>query len=323
MSSTAVAVIIIVVVIVIIAIVAVALVRANRSKRLRQQFGPEYDRAVQANDGKAAAERELRERERKHSGFQLKDLDQQTKDRYAQSWRDIQVQFVEDPATAVRKADTLVAQLVKDRGYPAGSYDEQLSQLSVEHADTLGHLRDAHEISDLSERGEATTEQLRQALVHYRALFADLLGDNPVGGNTAKSVAGTTTATPADPTATEAPATPAADLENTHVYRKGVDDVPVTEGRHAVDAEPAVVEPAVVEPVDAAPVDAGPAVVEPVPVEAATDEPVADEPVVDEPVAGDVADPDAVVAEPVDSTTPRQSGRGRARGAGTRTDAAQ
>jgi hypothetical protein len=101
----------------------------------------------------------------------------------------VQIQFVDNPTEAVSTADELVTRLIAERGYPTGGYDDQLSNLSVEHANTLQHYRDAHAISERSKGGEASTEDLRQALVHYRALFADLLGTNPVP-------AAATTATP-------------------------------------------------------------------------------------------------------------------------------
>jgi hypothetical protein len=92
----------------------------------------------------------------------------------------VQIQFVDAPETAVSTADELTTRLIAERGYPTGDYDDQLASLSVEHARTLEHYRDAHAISERSKGGEASTEDLRQALVHYRALFADLLGGNPV-----------------------------------------------------------------------------------------------------------------------------------------------
>lgn len=194
MSSTQVVVTIIVIVLVI--LVIAGLWAWNRSRRLKRQFGPEYDRAVKDKDGRLAGERELRERERQHSQLQLKELSPEARASYAASWEDVQMLFVEDPVSAVRQGDALVTQLITDRGYPQGSYDEQVAQLSVEHATTLQHYRDAHEISEVNERGEATTEQLRQALVHYRALFADLLGEDAVG--TREDAVGTPAADRAD-----------------------------------------------------------------------------------------------------------------------------
>jgi len=184
MSSTQVAVTVVVIVLVI--LVIAGLWAWNRSRRLKQQFGPEYDRAVQDHDGRLAGERELRDRERRHSQLRLTDLSPEARARYAASWDDVQVLFVEDPINAVRQGDALVTQLIADRGYPQGDYDEQVAQLSVDHAATLQHYRDAHAINEVSERGEATTEQLRQALVHYRALFADVLGEDPASVDKAR-----------------------------------------------------------------------------------------------------------------------------------------
>jgi hypothetical protein len=148
----------------------------TRRRALQHRFGPEYDRAVAEGDSRSAAERELRERERRHAELELRDLTPEARTRYTTAWTEIQARFLDDPAGAVRDADALVTELIAERGYPTGAYEEQIAHLSVEHARTLGHYRDAHEISQLSDRGEATTEQLRQAVVHYRTLFSDLLG---------------------------------------------------------------------------------------------------------------------------------------------------
>jgi hypothetical protein len=178
MSSTQ----IVVIVLVIIIVLAVAAVLAvmGRRRALRQRFGPEYDRAVAEQDSRAAAERELRDRERRHAELTLAPLSDESRDRYAAAWEEIQAQFVDSPSEAVNAADELVTRLIAERGYPTENYEDQLAHLSVEHARTLGHYRDAHEIHLRNVRGEASTEQLRQALVHYRQLFADLLGEDPV-----------------------------------------------------------------------------------------------------------------------------------------------
>jgi hypothetical protein len=166
------------VILVVLVLVGVA-VYMNRRRSLRQRFGPEYDRVVESSDDRRAAERELRERERRHAALELRELDPAARERYTQSWEEIQVRFVDTPDKAVGEADELVTRLIAERGYPAGDYDDQLANLSVEHARTLDHYRKAHEINERTSRGEATTEQLRQALVHYRELFADLLGTEP------------------------------------------------------------------------------------------------------------------------------------------------
>ncbi|SBT46564.1 hypothetical protein [Micromonospora auratinigra] len=179
MSSTQV-VVIVIVVLVLAALAAVAVV-ASRRRALKQRFGPEYDRAVAEQDSRSAAERELRERERRHAELELTPLSAESRATYAAAWEELQVRFVDSPAETVSEADELVSRLIAERGYPTGEFSEQAAHLSVEHARTLDHYRDAHEIRLRNERGEAGTEDLRQALVHYRALFADLLGEDPVG----------------------------------------------------------------------------------------------------------------------------------------------
>jgi hypothetical protein len=173
---------VIVLVIVLLVLIAAVLlaVRASRRKKLQKTFGPEYDRVVADTGSRADAEKELREREKRHAELELRELSPESKARYSSAWEEAQIQFVDNPGQAVATADDLVTDLIAERGYPTGDYDDQLANLSVDHARTLGHYRDAHEISRRSRDGEASTEDLRQALVHYRALFADLLGENPV-----------------------------------------------------------------------------------------------------------------------------------------------
>jgi hypothetical protein len=173
---TASQVLITIVVVVVIAAIGYGIWLVARRRALQHRFGPEYDRAVAEGNSRQAAEHELRERERRHAELRLNDLDPAARERYTGKWEEIQARFLDDPTGAVRDADALVTELIAERGYPTGDYEEHLANLSVEHARTLGHYRDAHEISQLSDRDEATTEQLRLAVVHYRALFSDLLG---------------------------------------------------------------------------------------------------------------------------------------------------
>jgi hypothetical protein len=218
MSPIAVIVLIIVILVLIAAIVFG--VRASRRKQLQKTFGPEYDRVVADTGSRADAEKELREREKRHAELELKPLSPESQARYATAWEEVQIQFVDNPEEAVNRADELVTELIAERGYPTGDYDDQLANLSVDHARTLGHYRDAHAISERSRNGEASTEALRQALVHYRALFADLLGTDPVkadttdtttaGAPTAATTAGrpTGTTTAGRPTGTTTTGTP-------------------------------------------------------------------------------------------------------------------
>jgi hypothetical protein len=151
-----------------------------RHQSLRRRFGPEYRRLAK-QDGPLSAERELRSRERRHATLELRELDHETRERYRMAWTEIQTRFVDAPEKTIGAADDLVTRLIAERGYPTGDYDDQVAQLSVEHARTLDHYRWGHDIHLRHQHGEASTEELRQALVHYRALFADLLGEEPVG----------------------------------------------------------------------------------------------------------------------------------------------
>jgi hypothetical protein len=194
--------IVLVIVLLVIAAVAVFAVRAARRRKLQKTFGPEYDRVVADTGSRADAEKELRDRERRHAELELKELTPESKARYSAAWEEVQIQFVDNPEQAVSTADDLTTRLIAERGYPTGDYDDQVANLSVAHAKTLGHYRDAHDISTRSKNGEATTEDLRQALVHYRALFADLLGESPVSTDHAaptgsSTTTSTTTAVPA------------------------------------------------------------------------------------------------------------------------------
>jgi len=174
-------VVIILIVVVLVAIAAIGYgVQASRRKQLQKTFGPEYDRVVADTGSRSNGEKELRQREKRHAELDLKPLSTESKATYSAAWAEVQIDFVDSPAQAVSTADDLVTRLIAECGYPTDNYEDQLANLSVDHARTLGHYRDAHAISRRSADGEASTEDLRQALVHYRALFADLLGTDPL-----------------------------------------------------------------------------------------------------------------------------------------------
>ncbi|MEU1586196.1 hypothetical protein [Micromonospora sp. NPDC005710] len=176
--------VIVLVVLVVVAVLAVAARSLNSRRSLRNRFGPEYDRVVAEQDSRSAAERELRDRERRHAELTLTPLTPESRARYAAAWEELQVRFIDSPGETVGDADELVTRLIEEQGYPTGDFSDQIAHLSVEHARTLTNYRDAHEIHLRNSRGEANTEELRQAVVHYRALFADLLGEDPVGHRT-------------------------------------------------------------------------------------------------------------------------------------------
>lgn len=207
MSGTTVA-IIVVVVIVIVALIVAALATARR-RRLQQRFGPEYGRVASEQKSQLKAESELASRERRVKSLDIRPLSAQAQAEYAARWATIQEQFVDQPEQSVAQAQDLVHVVMRDRGYPVEGHDQTMADLSVEHAGTLEQYRSAHAISENAAAGQASTEDLRQAMVHYRALFSDLLGQpqdgEPQDGETrAASGPGPRAAASmdADPTAT-------------------------------------------------------------------------------------------------------------------------
>ena len=176
------AIVAIVIVVIVVAAVLFMLTAANRRRRLRERFGPEYDRAVTERGSRREAEAELSEREKHVRELDIRPLSPTARSQYQSEWTAVQEQFVDAPQAAVTGAQTLVSAVMEARGYPTQPYDQTLADLSVEHASTLDHFRAAHDISQNAAAGTATTEDLRQAMIHYRALFAELLGEPPAPG---------------------------------------------------------------------------------------------------------------------------------------------
>ena len=164
------------VVIVLVLAVAAAL-RGRRTRVLKGVFGREYDRTLEHAGDRRAAEQELVERQKRHEALDLRPLSPQARDRYAQSWQATQSRFVDDPAGAVVEADALVQQVMKERGYPTDDFEQRAADISVDHPELVERYRTAHGIAQSHERGQASTEDLRQSVRHYRALFEELLGN--------------------------------------------------------------------------------------------------------------------------------------------------
>ena len=168
---------------IVIAVVAVIVVlgvlwgatRTRRTRSLQDRFGREYDRTVEHSGDRREAEQELIEREKRHEELQLKPLSQEQRDRYVDEWQNVQGRFVDDPAGAVSDADALVQRVMQERGYPVDDFEQRAADISVEHPDVVERYRTAHGIAQASERGEASTEDLRHSVRHYRALFEVLL----------------------------------------------------------------------------------------------------------------------------------------------------
>jgi hypothetical protein len=162
-------------------VIIAAAVVASWRYRLRRQFGPEYDRAVAEQHGVLRAEAELTGRHRRVRGLDIRPLSEDARRRFAADWTVVQERFVDAPQAAVMQASSLVGAVMTERGYPNADDEQAMADLSVDHAQTVGHFRAARQITDqLSDGGtygDADTEALRQALIHYRVLFADLLGE--------------------------------------------------------------------------------------------------------------------------------------------------
>jgi hypothetical protein len=175
--------ILIAVVVVVVAALVVVATRQRRTTELRQRFGPEYDRTVEARDDRRAAEAELREREKWRAGLDIRPLPDEARARYAREWQDVQEHFVDQPSDAVMAADKLIYSVMEARGYPVGDFDAQADLVSVDHSRVVEDYRYAHGVHQ--QAGQASTEDLREALVRYRSLFNELLraDDGPVASD--------------------------------------------------------------------------------------------------------------------------------------------
>jgi hypothetical protein len=149
--------------------------RRRRSRALAEKFGPEYDRTVEAA-GRAKAEAELAARTKRVEKLQIRPLAAAERERYAELWRVAQQHFVDNPHKAVAEADQLVTEVMRVRGYPMSDFEQRAADISVDHPHLVTNYRAAHAIAERSTGPQAGTEDLRQAMVHYRALFEDLLG---------------------------------------------------------------------------------------------------------------------------------------------------
>lgn len=164
--------------VVVVALIALAAWRASRRRTLRNRFGSEYDHAVDSADSRRAAERDLRDRANRRDQLNLRDIPPAAVARYQQRWDLVQQQFVDGPVPAVHEAQALVTLVMEERGYPTSSADEREEMLSVDHADVMTNFRSATAIEERSRTGKTSTEELRQAMQHYRMLFDRLLGDS-------------------------------------------------------------------------------------------------------------------------------------------------
>jgi hypothetical protein len=166
---------VIVVAAVVIAVAVWLLLRRRRTDALRARFGPEYERELRATGKVDETERRLEERQRRVERLSLRTLTPEEAQRFSTSWKNVQARFVDEPRTAVIEADRLIGEVMGARGYPVDDPNRQLEDLSVDHGRVIEHYRAGRSIVVRHERGEASTEDLRQAMMHFRALFEELL----------------------------------------------------------------------------------------------------------------------------------------------------
>jgi hypothetical protein len=148
---------------------------ARRRKQLQEHFGTEYDRAVAEQGGRREADAELARREKRREELDIQPLAAEDRTRYRDEWQRVQAEFVDAPEEAVSDADKLVSEVMRQRGYPMEDFESRAADVSVDHPDVVNNYREAHRIAEMTNNGGASTEALRKAMIHYRALFAELV----------------------------------------------------------------------------------------------------------------------------------------------------
>lgn len=174
-------------VIVVVALVVWQALRARRTRTLQGRFGPEYDRTVDRADGRREAEADLAARAKRRDELDIRPLPTASRDRYVEEWQHVQARFVDDPRGAVQEADTLIQSVLRERGYPVDDFDQRAADISVDHPQVVENYRNGHRLST------GDTEEQRQAMVHYRALFDELVeetADRPPSRDDAAPVLG-------------------------------------------------------------------------------------------------------------------------------------
>lgn len=147
----------------------------RRSDHLRSRFGSEYERQIEEAGSRSKAETELAEREKRVSKLTIRPLSPADQDRFLDRWTKVQATFVDDPERSVDYADALLAEVMNARGYPVSDFEQRAGDISVDHPNVVQHYRAGHDIAVRHGRGEARTDDLRQALIHYRSLFEELV----------------------------------------------------------------------------------------------------------------------------------------------------
>ena len=176
-SSTVTLMAIAAVAVIVIAAILFLAARRQRSARLRSRFGPEYERTVDDVGDRHRAEQELRERQRRVAKFEIRPLSVSERNLFIERWRVIQAEFVDQPKQALAAADDLLTDVMRARGYPMEDFEQRSADLSVDHPSVVQHYRAGRDIAVRHRQGEADTEDLRQAMIHFRALFDELVAD--------------------------------------------------------------------------------------------------------------------------------------------------
>lgn len=174
-NTTAIVTLTIVVVVILVALGLVALLWRRRSLKLQEQFGPEYKHAVRQYGDARKAEAELAAREKRVRKLEIRPPTQEDQSRFAEVWRRTQARFVDEPSKAIDEADGLIKEVMQTRGYPVGDFEQRAADISVDHPDVVINYRAGREIAERNKSGQATTEDLRQAMMHYRSLFEELV----------------------------------------------------------------------------------------------------------------------------------------------------
>jgi hypothetical protein len=180
MDQNRIAILVAVVVIAVIVVAAIGFIssRKRRSRKLREHFGPEYERVLKQEGDPRRAEGVLQFREKRREKFKIRALSASDRENFTVRWREVQARFVDDPRGAVTVADSLVTDVMQTRGYPIGEFDQRAADLSVDYPTIVDNYRAGHDIALRHSEGKASTEDLRQAMMHYRVLFEELLGED-------------------------------------------------------------------------------------------------------------------------------------------------
>lgn len=177
MNQSQVLILVVVLAVIVVAAIVFVAVRKRRSAKLRERFGPEYDRVLKQEGDPRKAEGVLEFREKRREKFKVRPLSAADRSSFAVRWNEVQARFVDDPRGAVTVADSLVTDVMQARGYPIGEFEQRAADISVDHPVVVENYRSAHDIAMRHSTGRVSTEDMRQAMVHYRALFQELLDE--------------------------------------------------------------------------------------------------------------------------------------------------